>query len=120
MASRAQYAAESMPLKGYAGAQGDSSRRPANWKVEFFTCFCRVPGSRLICKIEHIIEQSFLFLPQEAVAAGYPEPTYESDQVKAEIQRGFLRKVYSILCVQLLCTVGFCWAVMAHPGRFFS
>jgi len=27
------YMAESMPLKGFAGAQGDSSKRPKNWQV---------------------------------------------------------------------------------------
>lgn len=25
--------AESMPLKGFAGTQGDASKRPASWKV---------------------------------------------------------------------------------------
>jgi FtsH-binding integral membrane protein len=47
---------------------------------------------------------------------GYPTPTYQNEEVQREIQRGFLRKVYGILCLQLLCTVGMCWAVMAHPG----
>lgn len=75
---------ESMPLKGFAGAAGDASKRPANWK--------------------------------EAEKMGYPTPTYQNEEMQREIQRGFLRKVYGILCLQLLCTVGMCWAVMAHPA----
>ena len=51
---------------------------------------------------------------------GYPAPTYQNGEVQREIQRGFLRKVYGILCLQLLCTVGMCWAVMAHPGAYVS
>ena len=53
---------------------------------------------------------------QQAESLGYPLPSYESEDVRIQVQRGFLRKVYSILCLQLLCTVGFCWAVMAHPA----
>ena len=57
-----------------------------------------------------------LSLGQAAKAMGYPAPSYESEEVQKEVQRGFLRKVYGILCLQLLCTVAMCWAVMAHPA----
>jgi len=51
---------------------------------------------------------------------GYPAPTYQNEELEREIKRGFLRKVYSILSCQLLCTVGICWFVMAHPGLSLS
>ena len=33
LSSMAATTAESMPLKGFAGTQGDASKRPASWKV---------------------------------------------------------------------------------------
>ena len=32
---------------------------------------------------------------------GYPAPAYQSKEVQKEVQRGFLRKVYGILSLQL-------------------
>eukprot|EP00285_Hemiselmis_virescens_P019026 CAMPEP_0173386984 /NCGR_PEP_ID=MMETSP1356-20130122/9534_1 /TAXON_ID=77927 ORGANISM="Hemiselmis virescens, Strain PCC157" /NCGR_SAMPLE_ID=MMETSP1356 /ASSEMBLY_ACC=CAM_ASM_000847 /LENGTH=255 /DNA_ID=CAMNT_0014343423 /DNA_START=43 /DNA_END=810 /DNA_ORIENTATION=- len=53
---------------------------------------------------------------KEADAEGWPEPTYQSEDVKMEMQRGFLKKVYSILCCQLAMTVAVCYAIMMHPA----
>eukprot|EP00286_Rhodomonas_abbreviata_P022198 CAMPEP_0181292840 /NCGR_PEP_ID=MMETSP1101-20121128/2734_1 /TAXON_ID=46948 /ORGANISM="Rhodomonas abbreviata, Strain Caron Lab Isolate" /LENGTH=262 /DNA_ID=CAMNT_0023397363 /DNA_START=20 /DNA_END=808 /DNA_ORIENTATION=- len=53
---------------------------------------------------------------KEAEAQGWPAPSYDSEEQQRLIQKGFLRKVYGILSLQLATTVGICWAVMAHPA----
>jgi len=119
-------ASEAAPLKGFAGARGDASKRPANWKV--WLQWSRVLCAASVCRtLLTLVPYSDVALSvccgrvrpaQAASAMGFPAPTYESDEVRKEVQRGFLRKVYGILCAQLLCTVATCWAVMAHPGSF--
>ena len=56
---------------------------------------------------------------KEAQKLGY-RPQYSSEEVKKEIQKGFLLKVYGILCAQLAFTVGFCTLFMiVEPLRTF-
>jgi FtsH-binding integral membrane protein len=56
---------------------------------------------------------------KEAQKLGY-RPQYSSEEVKKEVQKGFLLKVYGILSAQLAFTVAFCALFMAvEPLRAF-
>ena len=56
---------------------------------------------------------------KEAQKLGY-RPQYSSEEVKKEVQKGFLVKVYGILSAQLAFTVAFCALFMAvEPLRTF-
>ena len=56
---------------------------------------------------------------KEAQKLGF-RPQYSSEEVKKEVQKGFLLKVYGILCAQLAFTVGFCALfMMVEPLRTF-
>jgi hypothetical protein len=71
----AEQEAESMPLKGFV--PGDSTKRPANWKVCARALSCSFTAYNFSYSVS-----TCLFLPQHAEAMGYPAPTYQVERVK--------------------------------------
>jgi len=49
---------------------------------------------------------------KQAELVGWPSPVYNTEEERISVQHGFMRKVYGILCLQLLATVTMCWVVM--------
>jgi hypothetical protein len=45
---------------------------------------------------------------QEAKDSGWQPPVYDNEEVKRQVQKGFLTKVYGILAIQLAVTTAFC------------
>ncbi|KAJ1493054.1 inhibitor of apoptosis-promoting Bax1-domain-containing protein [Baffinella frigidus] len=45
---------------------------------------------------------------KEAKDSGWQPPVYDSEEVKRQVQKGFLTKVYGILAIQLAVTTAFC------------
>jgi hypothetical protein len=92
----------------FRGQKGDSSRKMA----ENQPLLGGEPESR-----SRTVERPSNW--KEAQKLGY-KPQYSSEEVKKEIQKGFLLKVYGILCAQLAFTVAFCALfMMVEPLRTF-